>query len=53
MLYKYSYDLSGRTLGISGSDGTSVNYVYDDFSRVSKQISKVHREDRGRFLVLT
>ena len=41
MLYKYSYDLSGRTLGISGSDGTSVNYVYDDFSRVSKQIAKV------------
>ena len=41
VLYKYSYDLSGRTLGISGSDGTSVNYVYDDFSRVSKQIAKV------------
>ena len=41
VLYKYSYDLSGRTLGISGSDGTSVNYFYDDFSRVSKQIAKV------------
>ena len=41
MLYKYSYDLSGRTLGISGSDSTSVNYVYDDFSRVSKQMAKV------------
>ena len=41
MLYKYSYDLSGRTLGISGSDSTSVNYVYDDFNRVSKQIAKV------------
>ena len=41
VLYKYSYDLSGRTPGISGSDGTSVNYVYDDFSRVSKQIAKV------------
>ena len=42
--YRYNYDLSGRTLGISANNGTAVKFVYDNFNRVSKQISAVQNE---------
>ena len=39
--YHYNYDLIGRTTGVSGSDGTSLNYVYDDYNRIEKLVSKI------------
>ena len=42
--YRYNYDLSGRTLGINANNGTAVKFVYDNFNRVSKQISAVQNE---------
>ena len=39
--YRYNYDLIGRISGINGTNGTSLNYVYDNFNRVSKYIAKV------------
>jgi len=38
--YRYSYDLIGRITGVSGSNGTSLNYVYDQYNRTQKYIAK-------------
>lgn len=38
--YHYNYDLTGRIVGVTGSNGTSLNYVYDDFNRTKKYIAK-------------
>ena len=39
--YRYNYDLIGRISGINGTNGTSLNYVYDNFNRVSKYVAKI------------
>ena len=38
--YNYNYDLTGRIIGVVGSNNTSLNYVYDDFNRTKKYIAK-------------
>ncbi len=38
--YRYNYDLIGRIMGVVGSNGTSIHYVYDDFNRTQKYIAK-------------
>ena len=39
--YRYNYDLSGRVTAISGSDNTSLGYVYDNYNRVKKTVAKI------------
>ena len=40
-MFKYSYDLIGRITGVTGTNGTSLNYVYDDLNRVEKYVAKI------------
>lgn len=39
--FRYNYDLIGRISGINGTNGTSLNYVYDNLNRVSKYVAKI------------
>lgn len=36
--YNYLYDLSGRSIGVNASNKTSLRFVYDDYSRIIKQV---------------
>ena len=40
-VFKYSYDLIGRISGVKATNGTSLNYVYDDLNRVEKYVAKI------------
>ena len=40
-VFKYSYDLIGRITGVTGTNGTSLNYIYDDLNRVEKYVAKI------------
>ncbi|MBQ2933730.1 MAG: hypothetical protein IJE02_03835 [Clostridia bacterium] len=39
--FRYNYDLIGRISGINGTNGTSLNHVYDNLNRVSKYVAKI------------